>query len=179
MGCVICFDEISGGDKPIGFKCGHKFHTTCISKWLLLNNTCPYCRNEVYSYNDDTTVEMEDNDYNDIDVSFVNETLFDLYNDTMLDDFHTYLNGAIDDIDSDYLRDWDDLGGMYNIDICIKYKHGCIWTQLVYIPDSHTLLVYFNEYKLYFNVPQNSDYLARYFKLDVENIVEPIASVCK
>jgi hypothetical protein len=25
-------------------KCGHTYHNSCITKWLLINNTCPYCR---------------------------------------------------------------------------------------------------------------------------------------
>ena len=41
--CVICF--INFKKKPIIItKCGHKFHRTCLNKWLRIDNVCPICR---------------------------------------------------------------------------------------------------------------------------------------
>jgi hypothetical protein len=169
MECTICYDEFPSDEKPVQFTCGHKFHRGCISKWLLLNNTCPYCRNEVYKYSDNMEIEMDE--VGDLDVTFMESTIFNLYNEPLLDSLYTYLDGAIDDIDSNYLRDWEYRNGAYDIEICVKGKYGHIWTHFTYIPDSNRVFIYFNEYKLYFYDPA---YLARYFKLDVENIVEPV-----
>ena len=44
--CAICFDDIEGADDTICclFSCQNVFHTRCISKWLAVQNTCPFCR---------------------------------------------------------------------------------------------------------------------------------------
>lgn len=39
--CSIC---LSGEDLIPNEKCGHKFHTECLVKWLQDNNSCPVCR---------------------------------------------------------------------------------------------------------------------------------------
>lgn len=39
--CCIC---LSGEDLIPNEKCGHKFHTECLVKWLQDNNSCPVCR---------------------------------------------------------------------------------------------------------------------------------------
>ena len=30
--------------------CGHIFHGSCISTWMMTNNTCPFCRMKLASY---------------------------------------------------------------------------------------------------------------------------------
>ena len=61
--CSICWDTIYILDKwtrlSMGLSvvsknnnirtliCNHKFHNTCINKWLDSHNTCPLCRREV------------------------------------------------------------------------------------------------------------------------------------
>ena len=63
--CIICRDEMIKMDKwdrlskglstvelipeLKTLKCGHKYHNSCITKWLLINNTCPYCRSIIYT----------------------------------------------------------------------------------------------------------------------------------
>lgn len=46
--CTICMEKIDSTDKKI-LTCNHKFHTNCINKWLLENNTCPICRTTQYT----------------------------------------------------------------------------------------------------------------------------------
>ena len=41
--CTICLDVLQGNSTR-SLPCAHVFHTTCISKWLALSNTCPVCR---------------------------------------------------------------------------------------------------------------------------------------
>lgn len=41
--CNICFDSNSN----IHTYCGHNYHETCISEWLLRSSLCPYCRQEL------------------------------------------------------------------------------------------------------------------------------------
>ena len=43
--CSICFDTIETNKNFVCLPCNHRFHTTCIFKWLALNNSCPCCRN--------------------------------------------------------------------------------------------------------------------------------------
>jgi Ring finger domain len=40
--CPICLGEL-----VTTTKCGHKFHSSCIHKWLETNDSCPMCRDEV------------------------------------------------------------------------------------------------------------------------------------
>jgi len=42
--CTICFDD----DTEIKLVCKHSFHVNCINQWLKENETCPYCRWNVY-----------------------------------------------------------------------------------------------------------------------------------
>ncbi len=43
--CPICYDNF---DKGIKLHCGHMFCKECISKWLLNNSNCPYCKSSIY-----------------------------------------------------------------------------------------------------------------------------------
>ncbi|GJZ91453.1 E3 ubiquitin protein ligase MBR2-like protein isoform X1 [Tanacetum coccineum] len=42
--CSICQEEFVRGDKIGSLKCGHGYHTPCISQWLQLKNWCPICK---------------------------------------------------------------------------------------------------------------------------------------
>jgi hypothetical protein len=43
--CSICILDDSEEKEWINLSCKHKFHQSCITPWLVSNNTCPYCRN--------------------------------------------------------------------------------------------------------------------------------------
>lgn len=45
--CIICIDNYLNDDKIRLLKCGHHFHDICIKKWLIINTTCPQCRNPI------------------------------------------------------------------------------------------------------------------------------------
>lgn len=47
--CPICYSHVSEENQNTTLKCQHKYHTSCIKKWILEydNRSCPYCRNLV------------------------------------------------------------------------------------------------------------------------------------
>lgn len=44
MECAICFENVNNGSSCRGLSCGHKYHETCIGRWLQSAHTCPMCR---------------------------------------------------------------------------------------------------------------------------------------
>ena len=42
--CSICTDEYKIKDEIILLQCSHFYHKICISKWVKIKDTCPYCR---------------------------------------------------------------------------------------------------------------------------------------
>ncbi|KAK6109836.1 Ring finger domain family protein [Brugia pahangi] len=55
--CVICQCDFEKRDMVRMLPCAHHFHLKCIDKWLRGNRTCPICRQNVAS-DDDDTLEM-------------------------------------------------------------------------------------------------------------------------
>ena len=46
--CSICFEICDDSEAPCcQLECKHKYHTSCIFKWMSKNNNCPLCRKEV------------------------------------------------------------------------------------------------------------------------------------
>ncbi|XP_044761291.1 RING-H2 finger protein ATL60-like [Coccinella septempunctata] len=44
--CTICMEGLKG--LVLTTKCEHDFHYTCINKWVVVNNTCPFCRSTIF-----------------------------------------------------------------------------------------------------------------------------------
>lgn len=43
--CVICLNQFKEGQKcRLMKKCGHRFHRSCIDRWLMVEQQCPLCR---------------------------------------------------------------------------------------------------------------------------------------
>lgn len=52
--CPICTDSYAPGDTIIRLPlCGHVFHEKCALAWLTKHNSCPYCRKELPTDDDD------------------------------------------------------------------------------------------------------------------------------
>ena len=45
MECSICLEKIESNQKSIKLKCGHIFHTSCLTK--INNHLCPLCRQKI------------------------------------------------------------------------------------------------------------------------------------
>lgn len=46
--CSICHEEMDGHDDVSRLPCGHCFHKTCVTKWLVYGSLrCPLCNHEV------------------------------------------------------------------------------------------------------------------------------------
>jgi hypothetical protein len=42
--CAICLCQYVNSDKILILKCGHRYHSTCCSKWFKIKRECPICR---------------------------------------------------------------------------------------------------------------------------------------
>ncbi|KAM7271574.1 hypothetical protein ACFE04_030788 [Oxalis oulophora] len=48
--CAICLADFIEGEEIRALpKCNHKFHISCIDKWLLYHSSCPTCRQRIKS----------------------------------------------------------------------------------------------------------------------------------
>lgn len=52
--CPICMDDYIESEKVKELNCNHFFHAPCISEWLKLHATCPTCRTNLTSTNEDS-----------------------------------------------------------------------------------------------------------------------------
>lgn len=53
--CLICQEDFAAEERPTCIPCGHAFHPDCLKPWLSDHNTCPTCRYEL---------ETDDEEYN-------------------------------------------------------------------------------------------------------------------
>ncbi|CAA7062588.1 unnamed protein product [Microthlaspi erraticum] len=51
--CSVCLDDFERGVEAKELPCKHKFHVKCIVPWLEIHSSCPVCRFELPSANDD------------------------------------------------------------------------------------------------------------------------------
>lgn len=47
--CFICIEDFKIGEEISTLPCLHRFHSTCVNRWLRQNNTCPVCKNAISS----------------------------------------------------------------------------------------------------------------------------------
>lgn len=45
--CAICLGEKLLGELVYITPCKHEYHAHCISEWLPVSNSCPYCRQSI------------------------------------------------------------------------------------------------------------------------------------
>ncbi|XP_072933576.1 E3 ubiquitin-protein ligase TRAIP-like [Epargyreus clarus] len=45
--CTICSDLVNQAENIYVTKCGHVFHYSCLSQWIVRSKSCPQCRNKV------------------------------------------------------------------------------------------------------------------------------------
>jgi len=50
MDCTICFEPIDERTGSATLSCGHLFHFGCLARWILKNQTCPYCRHTTNAF---------------------------------------------------------------------------------------------------------------------------------
>ncbi|XP_078427972.1 E3 ubiquitin-protein ligase MBR2-like [Wolffia australiana] len=43
--CSVCLQDYRIGEEVATLPCIHKFHTSCIARWLTRTNACPMCKN--------------------------------------------------------------------------------------------------------------------------------------
>ncbi len=67
--CPICLESFLPNDFINSMaKCGHIFHQECIRKWLLCRTTCPYCRSEIFTPEEE---EIDPNERNFSDIRYL------------------------------------------------------------------------------------------------------------
>ena len=50
MDCTICFEPINERTGSATLSCSHIFHFGCLARWILKNQTCPYCRHAANAF---------------------------------------------------------------------------------------------------------------------------------
>ena len=81
--CGICHEELDGNTVQLTGACNHLYHGICIVTWLQgstlgrSNNTCPYCRTELYNAHANRAAVQPTFDY---DFDFEDDRLFELMN---------------------------------------------------------------------------------------------------
>jgi Ring finger domain len=57
--CVICLQSFEDGEmvvEPVREDCHHVFHKACIQAWLIRHDDCPYCRRDLFHFDDSCQV---------------------------------------------------------------------------------------------------------------------------
>ena len=50
MDCSICLEKVDETTGSATLSCGHLFHFGCLARWILKNETCPYCRHQTNAF---------------------------------------------------------------------------------------------------------------------------------
>ncbi|KAL4465965.1 hypothetical protein ABPG74_004202 [Tetrahymena malaccensis] len=51
--CSVCKDEFTEGEQLVKMPCNHLYHSSCLVTWLKMHNSCPTCRHELPTDNQD------------------------------------------------------------------------------------------------------------------------------
>nr|KYP45423.1 E3 ubiquitin-protein ligase rnf181 family [Cajanus cajan] len=68
--CVVCLEEFGVGGVAKEMPCKHKFHSSCIEKWLGIHGNCPVCRYEMPVEERDDGKKREEEGGGEVWVSF-------------------------------------------------------------------------------------------------------------
>lgn len=47
LACAICLDAVKTGERVRLLPCFHRFHVSCIDRWLLQTRACPVCKRDI------------------------------------------------------------------------------------------------------------------------------------
>jgi len=56
--CSICYVDYVVEEELVRLPCTHRYHDTCIRRWLSANTSCPICRSHVHSYRGDDNMRI-------------------------------------------------------------------------------------------------------------------------
>jgi len=76
MDCSICFETIADSTWSARLSCGHLYHFGCLARWVLKNQTCPYCRHQTNAYetiHEDSDSEEESEYIDDAESQSIDE----------------------------------------------------------------------------------------------------------
>tara|TARA_B100001059_G_C17653544_1_gene485742 strand:+ start:497 stop:859 length:363 start_codon:yes stop_codon:yes gene_type:complete len=69
LDCSICLSEITNKFNYVKTKCNHTFCKKCINNWTKKNNTCPNCRQPLFS---------SKNKYNELEINHMIQFIFNI-----------------------------------------------------------------------------------------------------
>jgi hypothetical protein len=77
--CTICLNGYKENETKQTTKCTHIFHEECLIKWLSTNNSCPLCRTELKTKQENiiNNIDTSEDTYNTDNINIVREFLGD------------------------------------------------------------------------------------------------------
>jgi hypothetical protein len=146
INCGICWNELTNRN-VCTTECGHSFCLSCIMKNINYNNSCPYCRTELYGVE-----KKDDNIESEIDDEGEEEEHEDEDNDD--NDFYSF---------PVIIENLDELNKvLYKMAACSTYQDNIGWmTTIISIMNDNINNDYFNfiddeTYNNYYLLPDNT-----------------------
>eukprot|EP01048_Picozoa_sp_COSAG05_P008899 COSAG05_NODE_702_length_7857_cov_37.135244_2_plen_278_part_00 len=66
--CSVCQDMFREGERVARMPCGHAYHSACLQPWLRTHNTCPTCRYELDTTDEQYNQHLRATRANEVDV---------------------------------------------------------------------------------------------------------------